>query len=53
MNNTDTLSKDKNRADRLAKSASARLRRKERKSMIEQRTLALFSRLRKKRKTNA
>jgi len=42
--------KDKTKGDRMMKSEAARQRRKARKTMIENRTLKLFARLRRLRK---
>ena len=48
-----SMTKENTRAKRLMRSKAARLRRKVRKTMIEERTLRLFARLRKKRKQAA
>lgn len=48
-----SMTKDKTRASRMMRSKAARLRRKARKTMIEDRTLRLFARLRRKRKQAA
>ncbi len=42
--------KDKSKSERMLKSIAARRRRKARKTMIEQRTLNLFAKLRRMRK---
>lgn len=47
------MDKDKSKADRMSKSEAARQRRRARKNMIEERTLNLFSKLRKLRKKKA
>ena len=44
------MNKDKRKADRLSKSINARVRRRARKNMIEDRTLRLFGKLRRMRK---
>jgi hypothetical protein len=44
------MEKNKSRAARMLKSSGARLRRRIRKSIIEKRTLNLFSKLRRLRK---
>lgn len=44
------IDKDKSKANRLLKSRAARIRRRARKNIIEQRTLNLFSKLRRMRK---
>jgi hypothetical protein len=47
------MDKDKTKADRMLKSEAARYRRRNRKNMIEERTLNLFAKLRKMRKKKA
>ena len=44
------MEKDKTKSDRMLKSEAARQRRRARKQLIEERTLALFSKLRRLRK---
>lgn len=45
-----SMTKDKRKADRISKSVYARIRRRARKNMIEDRTLRLFGKLRRMRK---